>query len=96
MVKLFEVTMRDSAEIAVQLDGVTVRLGKRTVLNDINVEFKLGDITGILGPNGAGKTNLLHTITGLRRLQSGRATVLGQPIPPSTSGFRHRIGVVFQ
>lgn len=81
---------------SVIFDSVTIRHGKRTILDSISVIFKEGEITGILGPNGAGKTNLLHAIMGLRKPVSGKIVVLGKTIPPTSAELRERIGIVFQ
>uniref|UniRef100_UPI0040481923 heme ABC transporter ATP-binding protein n=1 Tax=Shewanella baltica TaxID=62322 RepID=UPI0040481923 len=42
-----------------QLD---VSIGQKTVLSDINVQFKPGAVTALLGPNGAGKSTLLKAL----------------------------------
>jgi zinc/manganese transport system ATP-binding protein len=62
----------------VELDGVTIRVGGRSVLS--NVSFTVGDaeFIGVLGPNGAGKTTLMRTLLGLIRPTSGTVRVLGK------------------
>lgn len=51
--------------------GVTVRLGRRTVLD--NVDFDLGPgITGLVGINGAGKTTLMRVLAGIVTPHRGR------------------------
>jgi len=81
---------------AVQFDGVTCRIGKRTVLSEVDLVVQRGEITGILGPNGAGKTTLLNTIVGLRMPSGGNVTVLGETSQSRSAAVRSRIGVVFQ
>ena len=48
------------------------RYGKRTVVNDVSIELKQGEIVGLLGPNGAGKTTTFYMTTGLVSANSGR------------------------
>ncbi len=45
--------------------GVTVSLGNRTILSDINLHVERGQWLSIVGPNGAGKSTLLRYIAGL-------------------------------
>ncbi len=65
---------------AIVLDGVTLRLGGRTVLDRISLEIADREFVGVLGPNGAGKTTLMRAILGLVPASSGRIAVHGQPV----------------
>jgi iron complex transport system ATP-binding protein len=49
----------------IELSNVSVRLGDRTALHDIDLSFPAGGLIVVLGPNGAGKTTLLKAIAGL-------------------------------
>ncbi|GHU86376.1 ABC transporter ATP-binding protein [Bacteroidia bacterium] len=43
------------------------KYGKRTVVNDVNIDVKQGEVVGLLGPNGAGKTTSFYMIVGMIR-----------------------------
>src|SRR5258708_6094848 len=45
----------------ISLDGLSVRFGRRPILNDLRGELK-GRTIGLLGPTGAGNTTLIHTL----------------------------------
>ena len=62
---------------ALELAGVTVELGGRPVLHDVDVRVDAGELVALLGPNGAGKTTLMRAALGLVRLRSGRVSVAG-------------------
>lgn len=51
--------------VMLQLDGVSVTLGRRSVLNGIDARFSPGALVGIVGPNGAGKSTLARAMLGL-------------------------------
>ena len=74
---------------------------KRTVLNDVAINFRESEFASILGPSGSGKTTLLNIIGGLDDYTSGDLVIN----EISTKKFRdkdwdayrnHRIGFVFQ
>ncbi|MFC1728080.1 ABC transporter ATP-binding protein [Nanoarchaeota archaeon] len=60
-----------------QLRGVSKRFGKKTVLNDVDLDVKSGEIFGIIGMSGAGKTTLLETLIGFIKPEKG--TIMFQP-----------------
>lgn len=55
----------------IRVENLGFSYGKNTVLENINLEFKTGEIVALLGPNGAGKTTLLKLLAGLLKPQQG-------------------------
>lgn len=62
------------------VEGVSVRLGQRLVLDDVSLEVCEGEQVRITGPNGAGKSTLLNAITGVLPLATGRIVFKGEDI----------------
>lgn len=65
---------------ALAFEHVTLRLGARTVLSDIDLAIGAGRFIGLLGPNGAGKTTLMRAVLGLVQPSTGAIRVLGDPV----------------
>jgi putative ABC transport system ATP-binding protein len=72
----------------------------RQVLSGVDFMLDAGEIALLTGPSGSGKTTLLTLIGGLRTIQHGSCTVLGQQLRDSDErarvALRRRIGFVFQ
>lgn len=66
-----------AAAAVVVFSGAEVRLGERTVWQDVDIRIDAGEFVAVLGPNGAGKSTLLRAILGLQPLHAGRVDVLG-------------------
>lgn len=62
---------------AVEIRGLDVVLGGRTILKDIHLDLAAGGLIALIGPNGAGKTTLVRTILGLVPVARGSIRVLG-------------------
>jgi zinc/manganese transport system ATP-binding protein len=73
------------------VEGVSVTLGSRVILDDVSFNVAPGSFTGLIGSNGAGKTTLLRVILGLIQPTAGQVCFVGE------SGQRSRsIGYVPQ
>jgi phospholipid/cholesterol/gamma-HCH transport system ATP-binding protein len=59
----------------VTVSGLTKKFGRSTVLRDIDLEVKAGEIFCIMGPSGSGKSVLLKHIAGLERATAGQVRI---------------------
>jgi ABC-2 type transport system ATP-binding protein len=75
----------------IDLEGLEVRLGNRTVLNGITGALQ-GHVIGLLGPNGAGKSTLINTLLGFHRPSRGSARVFGLDTYRERAQIRGAIG----
>ncbi|MBF1569041.1 MAG: LPS export ABC transporter ATP-binding protein [Prevotella shahii] len=55
----------EETHMELRAEGLVKRYGKRTVVNDVSINVRQGEIVGLLGPNGAGKTTSFYMTTGL-------------------------------
>src|SRR4051794_15550696 len=86
--------MPESAEAAIELDGLTRNYGERTALAGVTLRVAAGETLAVLGPNGAGKTTLLRILATLLRPHAGTARVLGSELPREGWAVRGRIGLL--
>lgn len=66
-----------AAAPVVNLEHTGVRLGNRTILNEVTFTLAPGDFMGVIGSNGAGKTTLLKVLLGLIAPSHGSVCVFG-------------------
>jgi branched-chain amino acid transport system ATP-binding protein len=72
---------REGAPGAVlRTEGLTVRFGGLTALDNVDFEIPRGEIRAIIGPNGAGKSTFFNCLTGVLRPSSGRILFNGENI----------------
>jgi branched-chain amino acid transport system ATP-binding protein len=67
-------------------EGLTIRFGGLTALNNVNLEIRRGEIRAVIGPNGAGKSTFFNCVTGVLRPSAGRILFNGEDItglPPN-------------
>jgi len=87
-----------SGHPVLELDGVTKRYGNATVIDDLSVSVREGELLTLLGPSGCGKTTTLRLIAGLERPSGGEIRLNGRAVsgetfePPEVRD----VGVVFQ
>jgi branched-chain amino acid transport system ATP-binding protein len=73
-------------------DGITVKFGGVTAVNNVSLSLGSGEILGLIGPNGAGKTTLFNAVTGFSPMHSGRITLLDRDITALPAFKRTRLG----
>jgi len=85
------VSYREVMSPIVELDGLEVRFGSRSVLKQLRASLT-GRAIGLLGPNGAGKSTLLNTLLGFHQPFSGTARVFGRDVRTHAAEVRSLIG----
>jgi len=85
-----------TAEFAIDVRGVTKKFGTRTVVNDIAMQVRLGEIYGFLGPNGSGKTTFLRMLCGLLTPDGGSGQCLGLDFRRESAAIKKRVGYMTQ
>ena len=67
-------------------EGLTMRFGGLTAVNNVSIAIERGEIRAIIGPNGAGKSTFFNCLTGVLRPTSGRILLNGEDVaglPPN-------------
>lgn len=88
-------TVFPAAAPLVDVRGVAKVYGAKTVLDDVSMTVRPGEVVGLVGPNGAGKTTLIRILSGMARPSCGEGTVLGRDIT-STAGHVPFMGLMVE
>src|SRR5690348_7377218 len=75
----------------IELNGLEVQLGNRTILHGLTGVLQSRAI-GLLGPNGAGKSTLINTLLGFHSPSKGSARVLGLDSHTNGNALRSLVG----
>lgn len=76
-----------------KVEGLSVRYGSITAIDDVNLDIKTGEILSVIGANGAGKSTLLKAIMGLQKIQSGKIVFEGINIAGHRTDAIVRLGI---
>lgn len=68
------------SEPVARLQGVTKKIGSKTLVSNLTLDIPPGQIFGFLGPNGAGKTTTIRMMVGLISISSGDVLISGHSI----------------
>ena len=77
-----------AAVSVVALERATAAIGRRTVLDAVDLSIGSGELVALCGPNGAGKSSAIRAALGLLSLSGGRALLDGQALPDLSPGQR--------
>ena len=87
------------AKELLQIEHLTKRYGDKTVLEDLSLTVREGEVLVIVGPSGCGKSTFLRCINALEPVQGGTITLDGASIERENKNLpalRQKIGMVFQ
>lgn len=86
------------SEYRVEMTGISKSFGPVSVLEDVNIKIKHGEIHALLGENGAGKSTLIKILSGVHQKDNGKILLDGNEIKPKNThdGQVLGISVVFQ
>ena len=73
--------------------NLTKSYGGRTVVREVNLDVKSGEVVGLLGPNGAGKTTTFYMVVGLTPPDSGQVLLDGKEVTGDPMYVRARKGI---
>ena len=81
-------------------EQVTLAYGDFTVLADLSISVRAGEVVAVMGGSGSGKTTLMRAATGQLGVKSGELKVFGHPLSGigrvELERLRQRMGVLFQ
>jgi len=98
-IKKFRIKSFKKKSIILKLDKISFKFGRKTILDNLNLELGDGQILGLLGPNGVGKSTIFNIIIGLLSPSFGSVIINSEiinkfPIYQRTLAFK--IGFVPQ
>ena len=64
-IKKFRIKSFKNKNAILKLDKISLKFGRKTILDNLNLQLNNGQILGLLGPNGVGKSTIFNLITGL-------------------------------
>lgn len=84
---------RRTSPSLLEAHGLMKTYGGRTVVNQVELSVREGEIVGLLGPNGAGKTTSFYIIAGLIPADAGVVSFAGKDISTLPMHKRARLGM---
>ncbi|PID61525.1 MAG: multidrug ABC transporter ATP-binding protein [Gammaproteobacteria bacterium] len=84
------------SENAISVNRLSKRFGSNTVVNEISLSVRRGEIMGFLGPNGSGKTTTIRLLCGLLEPDGGEGIVLGHDIRRERDAIKRKVGYMTQ
>ncbi len=86
----------DSHNFAIRAEKLSKSFAEKSVLKNISLEIRKGEIFGLVGPDGAGKSTALRIIAGIMEPNSGSVQILGKDIFSATESTKSRIAYMSQ
>lgn len=78
----------------VRIDGLTIRYGRKTAVDNLSLTVPRGSVYALLGRNGAGKSSLVRCLLGQQKPSSGSIALFGEDVWRRRAALMERVGVV--
>lgn len=82
--------------VIVQTNGLSKVYNGKTVVSNVNMTIKKGEIYGFLGPNGSGKTTIMKMLTNLVKPSSGEIEIFGQKLTNTSYEVLKKMGSIIE
>ena len=95
-IKKFRIKSFKENRSILSLDKISLKFGKKIVLDNLNLKLNSGQILGLLGPNGAGKSTIFNVILGILSPDYGSITINSKTVneyPIFERARKFRLGV---
>lgn len=79
-----------------QLNNVTKKIGRKTIIDNISFEVPRGEVFGFLGPNGAGKTTTIRMMVGLMSITEGEILINGVNVAQNFEKAMNYVGAIVE
>ena len=76
----------------IKTNDLTKTIGGKTLISNVNMHVKKGEIYGFLGPNGAGKTTVMKLLTSLWKPAAGSVELFGESLEGNPYRLLGRMG----
>lgn len=80
----------------VELKNLSKTIGKKKIIDSVNLALYPGTITGFLGPNGAGKTTTIRMMVGLMKRTEGDVVIEGVSLSDNFEEGLSKVGVIVE
>ena len=98
-IKKFRIKSFKKKSYILRLEKISLKFGKKTILDNLNLDLNHGQILGLLGPNGVGKSTIFNLITGLISPDYGTIAINSEIVnkfPIYKRALKFKIGFVPQ
>ena len=98
-IKKFRIKFFKEKKSILQLEKISLKFGRKIILDNLSIKLNNGQILGLLGPNGVGKSTIFNLITGLISPDFGSIIINGEKVnnhPIYQRTLKYKIGFVPQ
>ena len=98
-IKKFRIKSFKNKKSVLRLERISLKYGRKIILDNLNLQLNNGQILGLLGPNGVGKSTIFNLITGLVAPNFGSIIINAEKInnyPIYQRTLKFKIGFVPQ